>query len=108
MKYFLGLIFEGAENWVEIDRLSYDNLADVDRQLKHLVSVEDKYDVTMQNYREFEDSILQGALQRLLGYKLRPGEYLEVERLLARRLSNVLSSAHLYVNTLCHHAKVVL
>jgi hypothetical protein len=78
-----------------------------DSQFEHVLSVEEKYDVTIQNYLEFETSIVHEAVRELIdpGPRERFGQ---LRRLLARRLSNVLSSARLYLETLKYHSKEVL
>ena len=63
--------------------------------------------MTIQNYLEFETSILQEAVRELIDPSHREGAG-QLRRLLARRLSNVLSSARLYLDTLKQHSKQVL
>jgi hypothetical protein len=107
-RWILRQIAEGWEDYVEIDQQDYATLLCIDSQLTHVLSVEDKYDVTMLNYLEFETSIAEEAIRKLVGYSRRREGYDELRRLLARRLSNVLSSAHLYLRTLNHHSKRIL
>lgn len=72
------------------------------------MDVEDKYDVIIQNYLEFEFSILEETTRELLEPSRTAVENQRVRRLFARRLSNVLSSARLYLDTLDHHSKQIV
>jgi hypothetical protein len=100
-------VIDGSDSRVEIEQEAYAELLVANNQFEHVLSVEDKYDVTIQNYLEFETSIVQEAVRELIdpGPK---GRFDQLRRLLARRLSNVLSSARLYLDTLKHHSREVL
>ncbi|WFU80109.1 hypothetical protein QA645_37370 [Bradyrhizobium sp. CIAT3101] len=106
-RYFLRQVVDGSDSCVEIERAAYTELRIADGHFEHVLSVEDKYDVTIQNYLEFETSIVQEAVRELID----PGpreRFDQLRRLLARRLSNVLSSARLYLDTLKHHSREIL
>jgi hypothetical protein len=106
-RYFLLQVLEGSDSRIAIEREVYAELLNADNQFEHVLSVEDKYDVTIQNYLEFETTVVQEAVRELVdpGPKSR---FDQLRRLLARRLSNVLSSARLYLDTLKHHSKEIL
>ncbi|MGX4806945.1 hypothetical protein [Bradyrhizobium guangdongense] len=107
IRYALRQVVDGSDSSVEIEQATYTALFAADSQFEHVLSVEDKYDVTIQNYLEFETSVVQEAVRELID----PGpreRFDQLRRLLARRLSNVLSSARLYLDTLKHHSREVL
>lgn len=106
-RYFLLQMIEGSDSRVEIEREVHLELLKASNQFEHVLSVEDKYDVTIQNYLEFETSIAQEAVRELIDPGPR-GRFDQLRRLFARRLSNVLSSARLYLDTLKHHSREVL
>jgi hypothetical protein len=106
-RYFLRQVIDGSDSAIEIERETYAELRVADNKFEHVLSVEDKYDVTIQNYLEFETSVVNEAVRELID----PGpreRFDRLRRLLARRLSNVLSSARLYLDTLKYHSKEVL
>ncbi|MHB8272219.1 hypothetical protein, partial [Bradyrhizobium sp.] len=108
IKYVLCRIVEGNTARLEITQQEYVSLQTADKQLSHALDVEDKYDVTIQNYLEFETSIIEEAVHDLIRTKRNAVESKRLRQMLARRLSNVLSSARLYVETLKHHSKQIL
>ena len=61
--------------------------------------------MTIQNYFEFESSVVQEAVRDLIGISRGDEASASLRRMLSRRLSNVLSSARLYLETLSDHSK---
>ena len=68
IRYFLRHVIEGSENSLEIEHEDYSELLNAEDQLDHVLSVEDKYDVTIQNYLEFETSVVQEAVRDLVSF----------------------------------------
>jgi hypothetical protein len=59
-------VIDGSDSSVEIEREAYAELLNANSQFEHVLSVEDKYDVTIQNYLKFETSIVQEAVRELI------------------------------------------
>jgi hypothetical protein len=108
VKYILCRTVLGSNASIDIEEGEYLALQNVIDQLDHVLSVEDKFDLTIQNYLEFETTILNETTRELVQATHTAIELQRMRRLFARRLSNVLSSAHLYLGTLNHHAKGIL
>lgn len=95
-------------DFIDIDVSEHNELLLVESHLNHAIGVEDKFDVTVQNYLEFETSILCEAARDLIGTQRGAEEHERLRRLFARRVLNVLSSARLYLDSLAHHAAQIL
>lgn len=108
LKYVLSPVMAGIVRNLEITHDEYLAFKTANAQLAHVLEVEDKFDVTIQNYIEFETSIAQESVRDLVEFKRSKPESHRLRRLLARRLSNILSSARLYVETITHHSKIVV
>jgi len=108
IEYVLCRVVEGSRTRLEISQQERLSLQKADNQLNHALDVEEKYDVTIQNYLEFETSIIEEAVHDLVRARRSTVESKRSRQLLGRRLSNVLSSARLYVETLKHHSKEIL
>jgi len=108
IKYFLCRVVEGSTSRLEITQQEYLEFLIARNQLDHVLDVDDKYDVTIQNYIEFETAIVQEAVRDLVESNRNLEKADRIRRLLARRLSNVLSSARLHVGTLRRHSREIL
>lgn len=99
--------FDHGKTESEIDKVHAENIIRAKWFLIELLSMEEKYDIIIQNYKEFELLILELTLNHQL-YRGKDwsdikGELLEVNR----KLINVLTSTKLYIDQLKHSAKIV-
>lgn len=99
-RFVLRLVSDGSSAALEISEQKFRSLQHASAELDHILDVEEKYDVTIQNYLEFEISVLDEATRQLVQSDRTAFENERIRRLLARRLSNILSSAWLYFDTL--------
>jgi hypothetical protein len=104
----LRLVADGHTAALDISEQEFRSIQHASAQLDHVLDVEEKYDVTIQNYLEFEVSALEEAARGMVHLGRTAVENERIRRLLARRVSNVLSSARLYFDTLEHHSRTIL
>jgi hypothetical protein len=103
-RFVLRLVSDGRNAALDISEQEFRSLQHASAEMDHILDVEEKYDVTIQNYLEFEISALEEATRRLVQPDRTAFESERIRRLLARRLSNILSSARLYFDTLKNYS----
>jgi hypothetical protein len=100
----LRLVLDGRSAALDISEQEFRSLQHASAELDRVLDVEEKYDLTIQNYLEFEISVLEEAARGLVQPDKTALENERIRRLLARRLSNILSSARLYLDTLKNYS----
>jgi hypothetical protein len=106
MPYFLGCFILDDKNRVEITENVYSQIKTHKRNLIHSLDIEERFDLFLANYMEFESELLSMSLRHNIylpkwGYR----EFAEERVLLNRRISNLLSSCKLYLDQLEHSLK---
>lgn len=102
MEKGLYYIFTRPPLFVRLSEPEYSALASARAGILELVSVEEKFDILRENYREFELTLAESSIDTLL----RDTDYdtfQEIRTQLARRIANLLSAARLYLDQMCHH-----
>lgn len=107
-RYVMRRLVLGSRASVEITKDNYEHLCQLTDQLKHLLDVEEKFDILKENYFELESTILTEALREMVTRTFDSIEFQILRRLLARRIANFLSSTRLYLDSLPYHSRVVL
>jgi hypothetical protein len=99
-KYFVIIIPPNVTS--EITKLDFDVLVSSKEDLILLTGIEEKFDVLLSNYAEFEQELLSLTLYNLIHRDL---DWLKLRsdvQLINQRLSNLLSSARLYLDQVKH------
>lgn len=105
-QYAIGRFGEDTRERVRISKAEYDELRACRPLLLEVYYIEERFDVLLRNYEEFEAEILRLALQ----HSLQPpaaDEFPEQRRTLTRRVLNLLASCRYYHDQLCHSLSVL-
>jgi len=97
-EYFLSLEYQGFYEALEIDREDYERLDSARRSLSGALSMERKFDILMLNFADFESALNQC---HTLLEQYEPGDLWgshELHRLFGTRITNLLSSARMYID----------
>lgn len=89
-------------SFIEITKVEFDDLNVAKAGVITVVGIEEKFDLLIQNYAEFEQELLSLALREALFRENQYNEFRNRERVLTRRFANLLSSARLYVDQIGH------
>ncbi len=94
----------GTRDFVEISREEFDQAKLAKRNLFRVLAIEDKFDLVLANYTEFERELLDLALQQMVYFddSWSSGHF-DIYRV-NRRLANLLSAAKLYTDQVKHDA----
>jgi hypothetical protein len=105
MPYFLGRFILNDGNCVELSKSVYNQIKSHKRNLIHSLDIEERFDLLLANYMEFEYELLSISLRHNIyspkwGYR----EFAEERVSINRRITNLLSSCRLYLDQLRHSA----
>lgn len=104
MRYLLTLnvMPRGSDEEIEIEEDEWRRLVATKRGLVVLVGLEEKFGMLMENWREFEQELLNQALRASMYGDLGFDHAQDIVYTAARRLSNVLASARSYIDQAKH------
>jgi hypothetical protein len=98
-----------TDSRIEITEQEFLSLKRAVHQLLNVLEVEDKFDIALENYLEFETTILEETARDAIFSSFKTDiQFQELKRLIARRLSNFMSSGRLYLDALQHHSGAIL
>lgn len=103
-RYVVRLSGIGSLPTMEITQERKDAVVGAYHNLVAMVETEDKWDLVVENFREYESQLVSTSVDQLTIRDKRIPRFFEVGRFHARRLVNLLSAAKLYVD---HLKKVV-
>lgn len=107
MNYYLGILAGRSDKWMPISRERYSEIGDHKSNLIHSLEIEEKFDILLGNYREFEEDILKMALHHAIISSYHLQNMNTQRRELNRRIANLLSSARVYLDHLDRHLKMI-
>jgi len=103
MRYVLTQYATSTEGLIEITKHDYEELIKCKEILLELLSVEEKFNLVIENYFEFEATIFKIAAQFMI-YRNQDYETFQNDRyLVIRRIINLLSASRLYLDHVSHH-----
>src|SRR3954470_11435896 len=100
MPYVLCRMVLSETPTIEITEAEYTAVEPARAVINELIAVEEKYDAVMENYVELEEAVHNLGIRMLAFVDYHYEEMAAPLNLLSRRLSNLLSSARLYRDTL--------
>jgi hypothetical protein len=106
--YVLCRMAIGSSLQIPITEQHYNDLVSAVQTLMQLCEVEEKYAALVDNYFELEVSFLQEALRAMVFSDQSDVEVQSPKHLASRRLINLLTSARLFLDSLPHHAALLL
>ena len=108
MRYVLRIAVLGRfpEIVVDIDR--YSRIKQSKAILNHSLSIEEKYEILIQNYLEFEKGLLNVAANDMIKRPIDYADFFDMKLVFNRLIVNLLTSAKLYVDQLHRHVRSCL
>jgi hypothetical protein len=105
MKYILRIHALGKYPEVELDKSRYEAIKKARTMLSDGLAMEEKYEILISNYLEFEKEILEHAAQLMIRHPHDYYDFFQVRMSFNRRLVNLLTAARLYVDQLHRHVR---
>jgi hypothetical protein len=103
--YFLKVLVLAPTPEVKINKTTY-QLCKVSMDiLQHALSIEEKYELLISNYSDFENELLGITNKLLIRPPLNYSDFFDDRVLLNRKLVNLLTSARLYVDQMTQHVE---
>lgn len=97
----------GGQPFVEISQEDFDLIKTAKQKLIIVLGIEEKLDILLEDYAEFERELLNLTLDRMLFLDLDHLAFLTDIHLIDRRLANFLAASRLYVDQVTHDISVV-
>lgn len=104
MHYGLTGLTYSPDRFLEVTQSEFEEITTAKAKVVTFVAIEEKFDLVIENYADYERDLLEVSLQRLLS----PGNLGDYDRTrghshaVARRLVNLLSAARLYLDQVAH------
>ncbi len=92
---------------VRITKQIYDSVKPAKQGIQEIISIEEKFDLMMENYVELETTLLSLGMSHLAFSTFEYNEMLSSRNLISRRIVNLLSSAILYRDAFPQHVNNV-
>jgi hypothetical protein len=102
MKYLITRLILDCAQHLEISREEFDRVHEAKRSLLILLSLEEKLDLVLENYTEYERELLNMTLHHMVFQDLDRLSFRVNEQAISRRLINLLASGRLYVDQVQH------
>lgn len=108
MKYFVRRFTLDCIKVKEIDQSIFDALKDSRELLYSARVIEEKYDLLIQNYLEFEQEVLSKLVENMVTNQIGYDDFYELRSVLNRRIVNFLTSAKLYSDQIQKHVNTCM
>lgn len=106
MKYFIRQRTLDSRLAVQIEFDKFNELKESQEILFAVQAIEEKYDLLIQNYLEFEQEILLELAKNMIFIKQEYDDFYEVKSVFNRRIVNFLTSARLYLDHISKHIRI--
>ncbi len=103
MKYAITRDVLGAGLLLEMSENDFISLKEARKNLIEVLYLEQKLDVVIENYREFELEILSSTTTSMISRNFEWGYFSDEINKFNRRIINLLTACRLYVDHSCHH-----
>lgn len=103
MEYGLVRLVIGSSKFVQITGTEYDHIARCRNILRETLSIEQKFDLLIDNYLEFETDLLDLAAREMVRGVRKWAQFQDQRNQINRRLVNLLSACRLYIDHGKHH-----
>ena len=105
MKYLLRRAVLGKVPEIEISKEKYEEYQSARKVLSNCLAIEEKYEILLSNYLEFEKQILDTTMSYMVREHLDYSDFFDVRLGLNIRLVNLLTAARLYVDQLSQNVR---
>ena len=96
-----------SEDAVSINEARYNELYHAQEVLLHALFIEEKLDLLLGNFVEYENELLSIGLSRMVFQRNDYTEFCDDINLVNRRLANLLSACRMYLDSLPHHVNQI-
>ena len=107
MSCFLARLALGDKNRIALTHEEYAAARSHIRSIFEALEIEEKFDLVLGNYQEFEEELLRLGVSHVLYKTLTWHSLGEDRRILNRRINNLLSACRLYIDQLRHSLKAM-
>lgn len=108
MKYILRIHALGEFPEIDLDVNEFEEVKRSRETLANGLAIEEKYEIFVSNYLEFEKELLEFAALSMVRNPYDYEDFFRVRTEFNRRIVNILTAARLYVDQLLQHVKVIL
>lgn len=108
MKYLLKIHALGSFPEIKLKAGEFDSIKRAREVLTHGLAMEEKYEILISNYFEFEKEILEQAARSMLRRPCNYNDFFQVRLSFNIRLVNLLTSGRLYIDQLHRHVRVIV
>lgn len=98
MNYGITRLALGKSPFIELERTEFEAITKAKEQLIGVLEIEQKLDLLLSNYLEYEQTLLEITLERMIHFSATWSDFRKDNLLINRRLANLLSSARSYVD----------
>ena len=107
MKYILTIHSIGEREIVYISQEEYERCKKSKESLLESLHIEEKMNVVIENYREFEMMLLDYTMRHAIYNEVSWSIFNEERNNINRRLANLLTACRLYLDHLVHHLNII-
>jgi hypothetical protein len=107
MRYGITKLVGGFSGFIELSEEEFEATKTAKNSLLQILFIEEKFDLVLQNYLEYEAELLNSAARNML-FREESNSWIHSERnLISRRIVNLLTTGRLYLDQSIHHVKSV-
>jgi hypothetical protein len=103
MRFGITQLVMGSAGMAEISEQEYQAISLARRNLFEALFLEEKFDIVIENYYEYETELLSSASRFMLFGDQNPSQIQGERILISRRIVNLLSAGRLYLDQSAHH-----
>lgn len=103
MKYILTIHAIGSFPIIEISKEEYESCKNAKMYLLEALHIEEKMNIVIENYREFEQTLLDLTLRYILYHDVSWSVFNEERNQINRKLANLLTACRMYLDHLIRH-----
>ncbi len=105
MEYFIAVHALGSFPKIQIEKHRFEDIKRAYIALSHGLSIEEKYEIIISNYLEFEKEILEQSVFSMIQSRFQYTDFFQLRLSLNIKLVNLLTSTKLYIDQLYQHVK---
>lgn len=106
-KYQIRRYVAGSKEFIKISEEEYKKIKEAKDNLFQTLFIEEKFDMVLENYFEFEETVLNSGLKNMIFRNQDYNWLLSEKRIVSRRIVNLLTACRLYVDQTRHHISTI-
>jgi len=106
VKYFIGTNISNDEKWIEVSRAEHDALITAHKNLSNAIFIEEKFDIILENFLEYENDLLTTAWKSLVIFG-NEDDFVNIRDLVTRRIINLLSTGSMFGDQCNKHLRAM-